>query len=86
MYESQKTNPLRDPHSYNMRYKPNTTLFTLIHNSINGKPDIIVLKRVIMLTLRLADMHDDSWNVSDYTCEYEYIFCCGISTRGLHDL
>ena len=46
-------------------------LFTLIHDPINGKPDIIVLYQAHdnAYMLRLAHMQDASWNISDYACE-----------------
>ena len=46
------------------------TLFTLIYDPINRKPDIIVLYQACDNTYAQISAHEDSsWNISDYTCE-----------------
>ena len=65
------------------------SLFTLIHDPINGKPDIIVyfisIKRVLMLNVNAQisayALHDASGNIFDYTSLPEHRSIYGLNNE-----
>ena len=80
------------------RWKTGFTLFTLIHDPINGKPDIIIgyihalvynIRRVVMECLGLLERRLQACALAcatnSYTCEYNYIVVVS-ATCGVNNL